>query len=146
LLAVRFRGQSNVIDVAVETEPFDTDAFRDVARKFEGIYEALFGRGASYGGAGHEIVSARAVARGLLQPPAARPQGSPLAYAGTRGVIFDDPTTFLETAIYKTRYPAPDAKVEGPAIVEFPGQSVVVPPGGSAVADEFGNLHVSIRA
>jgi N-methylhydantoinase A len=146
LLAVRFRGQSNVIDVAVETEPFDTDAFRDLARKFEGIYEALFGRGASYGGAGHEIVSARALARGFLQPPAARPQGSPLTYAGTRRVVFDDPTTFLETAIFKTRYPAPDAKLEGPAIVEFPGQSVVVPPGGSAVADEFGNLHVSIRA
>src|SRR5882762_6388818 len=143
LLAVRFRGQSNVIDVAVETEPFDTDAFRDLARKFEGIYEALFGRGASYGGAGHEIVSARALARGFLQPPAARPQGSPLTYAGTRRVVFDDPTAFLETAIFKTRYPAPDAKLEGPAIVEFPGQSVVVPPGGSAVADEFGNLHVS---
>jgi N-methylhydantoinase A len=51
----------------------------------------------------------------------------------------------LETAIYKTRYPAPDARVEGPAIIEFPGQSVVVPPAGSAVADKFGNLHVSIE-
>jgi N-methylhydantoinase A len=144
LLAMRFRGQSNVIDVALDADHFDTNVFGDLASRFESIYEALFGRGASYSGAGHEIVSARAIARGFLQPPAARPQGSPLAYAGTRRVVFDDPATFLETAIYKTRYPAPDAKVEGPAIIEFPGQSVVVPPGGSAVADEFGNLHVSI--
>jgi N-methylhydantoinase A len=144
LLAMRFRGQSNVIDVALDADHFDTTVFGDLASRFESIYEALFGRGASYSGAGHEIVSARAIARGFLQPPAARPQGSPLAYAGTRRVVFDDPATFLETAIYKTRYPAPDAKVEGPAIIEFPGQSVVVPPGGSAVADEFGNLHVSI--
>ena len=34
--------------------------------------------------------------------------------------------------------------VEGPAIIEFPGQSVVVPPRGIAKADAFGNLHVSI--
>ena len=104
----------------------------------------LFGRGASYGGAGHEIVSARAIARGVLQPPAARAQGTPLESAGTRRVVFADPAAPIETAIYKTRYPAPDVKVDGPAIIEFPGQSVVVPPSGSAVADKFGNLHVSI--
>jgi N-methylhydantoinase A len=145
LLAVRFRGQSNVIDVILDEVPFDASAFTNLTKRFEGIYEALFGRGASYGGAGHEIVSARAIAKGVLQPPAARAQGTRLEPAGTRRVVFDDPELSLETAIYKTRYPAPDAKVDGPAIIEFPGQSVVVPPGGSAVADEFGNLHVSIE-
>src|SRR5882672_2262355 len=145
LLAVRFRGQSNVIDVPVETTHFDMSAFTHLTQRFESLYEALFGRGASYGGAGHEVVSARAIARGLLQPPAARPQGTALIPAGVRRVIFNDPAAPLETAIYKTRYPAPDARVEGPAIIEFPGQSVVVPPAGSAVADKFGNLHVSIE-
>jgi len=145
LLAVRFRGQSNVIDVALDASRFDAGAYADLAKRFEGIYEALFGRGASYGGAGHEIVSARAIARGVLQPPAARAQGAPLESSGTRRVVFDDPAASLETAIYKTRYPAPDVKIDGPAIIEFPGQSVVVPPRGSATADEFGNLHVSIE-
>jgi len=145
LLAVRFRGQSNVIDVPVETTHFDMSAFTHLTGRFESLYEALFGRGASYGGAGHEVVSARAIARGLLQPPAARPQGTALMPAGVRRVIFNDPAAPLETAIYKTRYPAPDARVEGPAIIEFPGQSVVVPPAGSAAADKFGNLHVSIE-
>jgi len=145
LLAVRFRGQSNVIDVALDAERFDAGAFAALTKKFEGIYEALFGRGASYGGAGHEIVSARAIARGVVQPPAARAQGRPLESAATRRVVFDDPAASIETAIYKTRYPAPDVKVDGPAIIEFPGQSVVVPPRGSAVADKFGNLHVSIE-
>jgi N-methylhydantoinase A len=144
LLAVRFRGQSNVIDVGVDAARFDAGAFRNLANKFEGIYESLFGRGASYGGAGHEIVSARAIARGVLQPPAARAQGTQLESAGVRRVVFNDPAAPVETAIYKTRYPAPDVKIDGPAIIEFPGQSVVVPPRGSATADEFGNLHVSI--
>jgi N-methylhydantoinase A len=145
LLAVRFRGQSNVIDVILDAARFDASAYTDLTKQFESIYEALFGRGASYGGAGHEIVSARAIARGVLQPPAARAQGTPLESAGTRRVVFDDPAASLETAIYKTRYPAPDVKIDGPAIIEFPGQSVVVPPRGSATADEFGNLHVSIE-
>ncbi len=145
LLAVRFRGQSNVIDVPVETTHFDMSAFTHLTERFESLYEALFGRGASYGGAGHEVVSVRAIARGLLQPPAARAQGTALIPAGVRRVIFNDPAVPLETVIYKTRYPAPDARVEGPAIIEFPGQSVVVPPAGSAVADKFGNLHVSIE-
>ena len=145
LLAVRFRGQSNVIDVSLDAARFDAGAFAALTKRFEGIYEVLFGRGASYAGAGHEIVSARAIARGVLQPPAARAQGTPLESAGTRRVVFDDPAAPIETAIYKTRYPAPDVKVDGPAIIEFPGQSVVVPPSGSAVADQFGNLHVSIE-
>jgi N-methylhydantoinase A len=33
--------------------------------------------------------------------------------------------------------------VAGPCIIEFPGQSVVVPPDASATADRFGNLHVT---
>ncbi|HWL84927.1 MAG TPA: hypothetical protein VNO21_03955, partial [Polyangiaceae bacterium] len=145
LLAVRFRGQSNVIDVGVDAARFDAGAFADLAKRFESIYESLFGRGASYGGAGHEIVSARATARGVLQPPAARAQGRPLEVAGARRVVFNDPAAPVETAIYKTRYPAPDVKIDGPAIIEFPGQSVVVPPRGTATADQFGNLHVSIE-
>jgi N-methylhydantoinase A len=34
--------------------------------------------------------------------------------------------------------------VKGPAIIEFPGQSVVIPPRGIATADQHGNLHVSV--
>ena len=34
--------------------------------------------------------------------------------------------------------------VEGPAIVEFTGQSVVVPPGALGTADKVGNLHVRL--
>ena len=143
-VAMRFRGQSHTIDVGHHGERFDAAAFTDAARRFEQIYESLFGRGASYAAAGHEIVSARAIARGALRPPGARYQGAPLQEAGTRPVIFSDPAASVETAIYKTRYPSPDVSISGPAIIEFPGQSVVVPPRGSARADDFGNLHVRI--
>ena len=35
-------------------------------------------------------------------------------------------------------------RIEGPAIIEFTGQSVVVPPGARATADRLGNLHVRL--
>jgi N-methylhydantoinase A len=57
-------------------------------------------------------------------------------------VIFRDPGVAVDTAIYRVTFPGAGEAVDGPAIIEFPGQSVVVPPGAKASADEFGNLHV----
>ena len=48
----------------------------------------------------------------------------------------------METAVYHTSYPPPGSQAEGPCIIEFPGQSVVVPPNYTASADKFGNLLV----
>jgi N-methylhydantoinase A len=57
--------------------------------------------------------------------------------------VFGDPNAPVDTAIYLTTFPQAGATAKGPAIIEFPGQSVVVPPGAKAVADAFGNLHVT---
>jgi len=52
----------------------------------------------------------------------------------------------VETAIYRTSFPKDGESAEGPAIIEYPGQSVVVPPGASARSDRFGNIHVRLAA
>jgi N-methylhydantoinase A len=72
--------------------------------------------------------------------------GDPLVRADFRFVIFDDPRQPVKTAIYHVNFPAPGTEVQGPCIIEFPGQNVVVPPGSAARADQFGNLHVSLGA
>jgi len=82
------------------------------------------------------------VGTGALPPPAQATKGEPLAFSKTRKVVFRDPKAPVDTAIYLTTFPAEGASVDGPAIIEFPGQSVVVPPGARATADGFGNLHV----
>ncbi len=64
--------------------------------------------------------------------------------SGTRQVVFDYRSGPTQTAIYRTSFPRPGSAVQGPAIIEFPGQSVVVPPAGKATADQMGNLHVSM--
>jgi N-methylhydantoinase A len=79
-----------------------------------------------------------------LPPPAGAAKGEPMTKGKNRKVVFDDSRSATETAIYRTVFPPPGSTVKGPAIIEFPGQSVVVPPRGLAKADKFGNLHVSV--
>jgi len=145
LVSIRFRGQTHHLDIPLEGDAFDVDAFRKAAARFEKDYETLFGRGAAFSKAGYEILSVRSVGTGALPPPTQATKGEPLAFAKTRRVVFRDPKAPVDTAIYLTTFPAPGATVDGPAIIEFPGQSVVVPPGARATADDFGNLHVRMR-
>jgi N-methylhydantoinase A len=142
-VSVRFRGQTNHLDVAVEGETFDLPDFADTMRRFERQYESLFGRGAAFSSAGYELLSVRATGTAALAPPTVASTGTPLTLHKSRKVVFDDPKQSIDTAIYLTMFPKAGATVEGPAIVEFPGQSVVVPPGMTATADAFGNLHVT---
>ncbi len=70
-------------------------------------------------------------------------QGDKLVPVGQRRVVFDDPRSPVTAAIYRIQFPRADEEAKGPCIVEYPGQSVVVPPGSVARADAFGNLHVT---
>ena len=144
VLAMRYRGQTNTVDIIVEAIGFDAVAFELAAGKFEEVYESQFGRGATYRSAGFEVMGARVTAFGALTPPPLVATGAVLVQAGARRILFDLKQGAVETAIWRTSHPPSGAEVAGPAIIEFPGQSVVVPPGGRAVADDFGNLHVSV--
>ncbi len=145
-IAIRFRGQTNHLDVALDGGKFDAEAFRKVTASFEQQYETLFGHGASYSGAGYEILSVRVTGTGALPPPALSTAGDDLKPVKSRKVIFDDPANPVETGIYRTLFPKAETEVAGPCIIEFPGQSVVVPPQAHARADKFGNLHIRLTS
>ncbi|MDB5535119.1 MAG: 5-oxoprolinase [Hyphomicrobiales bacterium] len=145
-LSIRFRGQSNHLDIATTGESFDLAAFQAVTASFQKQYETLFGKGASYAGAGFEILSVRVTGIAALPPPSASNIGQPLQRKGSRPVVFDNPAEAVDTVIFHTVFPDAATDVRGPCIIEFPGQSVVVPPGARATADAKGNLHVRFSA
>lgn len=145
-IAIRFRGQTHHLDVPVGAGNFDQSTFEAVTTAFEEQYETLFGHGASYAGAGHEILSVRVTGTGALPPPTLATAGDVLKPVKTRKVVFDDPHVTLDTTIYLTSFPKAGSEVVGPCIIEFPGQSVVVPPGATAKADRFGNLHIKLKS
>lgn len=141
-VSIRFRGQTNHMDIACNSSVFDDESFRRLVADFNTAYETLFGRGASFAQAGYEILAIQVQATAHLVAPSIAGAGQPLQKKGSRKVVFDDPGQVVETVIYATSNPPPGAELDGPCIIEFPGQSVVVPPAWHARADEFGNLHV----
>jgi N-methylhydantoinase A len=145
-VSLRFRGQSHHLDVRFEGTAFTPGAFARLKTDYQAQYEALFGKGASYSGAGFEVLSVRVTGIARLPAPEGRMTGDELTAIASRMVVFDDPAAATETRIYRTTYPGQGSNALGPCIIEYPGQSVVVPPGAQAHADGFGNLHVRFAA
>ena len=145
-VAIKFRGQTNHLDIPFEGGTFTLDTFKAVTGTFEKQYELLFGRGAAFSNAGYELISVRVMGTGALPPPALATKGEAFEPRGKRPVVFRDAKTPVDTAIYRTSFPKEGEAAIGPAIIEFPGQSVVVPPGASANADRFGNIKVRLAS
>jgi N-methylhydantoinase A len=145
-VAIKFRGQTNHLDIPFEGGTFTLDTFKAVTGTFEKQYELLFGRGAAFSNAGYELISVRVMGTGALPPPALATKGEAFEPRGKRPVVFRDAKTPVDTAIYRTSFPKEGEAAIGPAIIEFPGQSVVVPPGASAKADRFGNIKVRLAS
>lgn len=144
--AVRYRGQAHALDVAL---PDLTESGADldgVLDSFEAQYERLFGAGAGFREAGFEILGLRVSASVAAAIAAAPLPTDEVVHVGSRPVVFDDPTSPLECAVYSTRFPFGGQEVVGPSLVVFPGQTLVVPPGATARTDESGNFIVTMGA
>jgi N-methylhydantoinase A len=139
-LAVRYRGQLHPVEVPFVGDGVDVAAVSACLQRFELEYEALFGKGAAFPEAGFEIVSVRADGIGLLPALAGEALGAPFRVVGSRPVVFDDPARPLDTAVYEGEFPSPGESIAGPALVEYPGHTVVVRPGWTATSDRLGNL------
>ncbi|MGH9089569.1 MAG: hydantoinase/oxoprolinase family protein [Acidimicrobiales bacterium] len=148
-VAVRYRGQAHSLDV-----PFG-DGFGsprpcspDVLARFEEEYVALYGTGSRIGRAGFEVLSVRTDVvvelgssdTGVVTAPA----GDELISLGNRAVVFDDPEMPIRCSVWSASRPGPGQVVEGPCLVAYPGQTLVVPPGAVGRTDAHGNILVTL--
>jgi N-methylhydantoinase A/oxoprolinase/acetone carboxylase beta subunit len=140
---VRYVGQAYELEVPVPT-PLVAAALDGVRQAFHAVHERVYG----YGRPGQpvEFVNFRAVHRHPLAPPAPRPPASaPGAVAdartGERRAWFA-PAGFVGTPIYdRARLPV-GGRLGGPAIVEQPDTTTVIPPGYTALVETSGNLRI----
>ncbi len=143
-VALRYRGQAHHLDVAVPAGDLSPGAFEKLVDRFEAQYESLFGAGSAFREAGLELLSARAaVTARLRQSPRLAATGD-LTPAGRRAVVFADPAAPVDCPVWVTECPAAGLALSGPAIVRYPGQTLVIPPGATARADELGNFFVTL--
>ncbi len=127
-LSFRYRGQAHHLDVAVPGPPATPARFDELVTRFEAQYEALFGPGSAFRAAGLEVLSARVIASAPLAMTAAPKPSGDLVSVGSRPVVFDDPGQPVECPVWQTEFPAAGHRIDGPALVVYPGQTLVLPP------------------
>jgi N-methylhydantoinase A len=95
-----------------------------------------------------QIVNFHLVARALVPNPSlpkATITGRRIgdAVIGSRRVDFDTDGT-LEAVTYNGSLLEPGMKLQGPAVIQEPAVTLVVPPGERVSVDDYGNYHVEL--
>jgi N-methylhydantoinase A len=121
---MRYTGQEYTITVDAPDDARDLHA---LIERFHRDYEVRYGH--STPGAPVETVAVRLTASGTNEWPmaAGAPEQAASPTGAARGVIFDGASH--DTAIVHRREIGPDTAVDGPAIIEEPTSTTVVPPG-----------------
>ena len=131
---LRYHGQEYVLTIPVSPGPIDPAAVR---ADFDAAYARQYGH--NNPAARVEMANVRVAALGRLdRPPAAVPGPVQPAPARSREVRFAG--RVARTAIVQRAAIGPEDLVEGPAIIEEPTATTLVPPGWRAAPIDGGNL------
>ena len=131
------------------TGALDAAAIEAAAAAFEQRYAELYGKDAGFREAGIQAITFRVRGIGVLPfspelpvVPAADAADPAAAQTGTRPVCLDARAGFVDTAIYDYGALRAGHVLTGPAIVEVPTTTVVVPAGTTGTVDHLGNLTI----
>lgn len=138
----RFMGQLHAVQVPVAGGDFDLAAAARLREAFIGRYERLFGAGTSSPEAGIEVTSLRLDAIGRTPRPELRQAiaagaAAPARPEGRREIWWHG----RDWRALRYLGPLPvGSRLAGPAVIDHPGHTVLVPPGVAAQVDGLGNL------
>ncbi|MCO1659858.1 hydantoinase/oxoprolinase family protein [Pseudonocardia humida] len=146
---MRYAMQLAEVTAPVVDGPLDAAAVEAAAAAFEERYAALYGAGAGFREAGIQAITFRVRGTGILpfsprfpEIPVAASADPADARTGSRPVCLDAAAGFVETPVYDYRELRAGHVLTGPAIVEVPTTTVVVPGGTTATVDHLGNLTI----
>jgi N-methylhydantoinase A len=138
---MRYVGQAYELEVPLRA-PLAPDHVLAAQADFHAAHERVYGY--ARGGQPVEFVNFRATHTYSLPRPRVRPpDGTRRAkpQVGERRAYFA-PAGFIPTPIFDRSGLAPDTRLGGPAIVEQPDTTTVIPPGYVAVVERSGNLRI----
>ncbi len=149
-LGMLYRRQAREIQVTAPWTKLGPEEMEKLIAEFEKVYETLYGKGTAYKDAGIEIRRFRVDAIGHLPKPSLKKYalGGADASAGRLGkrkVYFYEAGGFRPTDIYDgSRLKAGNA-IKGPAVIQYPGTTVLVDENQGARIDEFLNCIIERR-
>jgi N-methylhydantoinase A len=145
---MQYGKQVHELNIAVPSSVLTSEDMERLADSFEKKYEAIFGQDTGFKEAGIEIVNFRVEAIGRINKPPLKQftRGSKDARHALRlkrNVFFKNANDFLSTDVYIGEKLLAGNQVVGPAVIEYIGTTVVVPPNFEVEVDSFGNLSMS---
>jgi N-methylhydantoinase A len=151
-LDLRYTAQLAEVSVEVPNGPLDATTMADTVAAFEKRYAELYGEGTGFSAAGIQAITFRVRGTGVLPftptlPKLADAEGSDPSAAShsTRKVCLDARVGYVETPIYDYRALKAGHVITGPAVIEVPTTTVVVPPEMTGVVDHLGSLTIDTQ-
>jgi N-methylhydantoinase A/oxoprolinase/acetone carboxylase beta subunit len=145
-LYMRYTRQTNDVELAIPDRVLTASDLPEIERMFNARYEALYGSGSTHSEAGIEVIAMSIDAVAATPKPQLKRHemngpDSTHAGKGRRQAYFTAPERgFKETAIYDYDRLRAGNRLSGPAIIETPFTTVVVPPHARAEIDEYRNV------
>ena len=139
---MRFHGQAHQLTVSVPDGPLGDEDLSALVKRFQEVYRQTYGIDAD---APAQVVSARVrvvrvVEKLALRPHAVADRDASAALAGERAASFAEAGGFTATPVFDWSRLEPGCRLVGPAIVEGPDATIVVPPGYAAAVDRWRNV------
>jgi N-methylhydantoinase A len=145
---MRFVGQGSETHVPVPESSFIQLGKEDIRKRFDRIYEKLYGR--TYRDSAVEFINFKVRAslpERLLRFPKARNRGRPLkdAVKGRRPAYSGIAGDFIPYTVYDRYRLSPGAAFRGPAIIEERESTVIVGEDASVKVDAYGFLWIDLK-
>jgi N-methylhydantoinase A len=142
-VTLQFRRQTTGEEIPLPWERFTDESVATLPQIFVEHYERLYGRGIAYADVGLDIAGLRVDAVGRVAKPEFGPlDGTPAsggdALKGRRRAWFDG--GYVDTPVYDEGRLGAGDRLDGPAIVEAPFTTVILPPGAILSVDLHRNL------
>ena len=145
-LHMRYARQVNEVEVQISSGPLQQSDRPKIEAAFNTRYEEMYGAGAGHAEAGIEIIAIAVDAIGATVKPKLRkfdrvgPDSAP-ARKGARRAWFTGPDAgYRDAVIYDYTKLQAGNQIAGPAIIETPFTTVVVPASNQAEVDEYLNI------
>jgi N-methylhydantoinase A len=143
---MRFSLQVHQLEVSVPAGALTERDAHEQVESFIRKYEDTFGAGSAFPGAGTQMGLLRVTARGRNRTPKL-PEVSPgeARPESRRDVYWRETGGSALTDIYRSDAIRVGAALPGPAVVELPETTVVIPPSALARVDRFGSIRIDVQ-